>query len=127
MGRSRAAARIGNPPPGPPVDADPPPCPDLLAAIVRSPPARSRSRANAGTPATVTTDADRRAAVADSLEALGTAQANESVAITAKASDVVTRLAFDSGERVRAGQLLVGLRTAAQRYRRRCVSHPARC
>lgn len=51
----------------------------------------------------------------DSIEALGTARANESVAIVAKVSDVVTRLAFDSGERVRAGQLLVDMNSSAQR------------
>lgn len=51
----------------------------------------------------------------DALQALGTAQARESVAITAKVSDVVTRLAFDSGQRVRAGQLLADMNSAAQR------------
>jgi membrane fusion protein (multidrug efflux system) len=51
----------------------------------------------------------------DGIEALGTARANESIAIVAKVSDVVTRLAFDSGERVRAGQLLVDMNSSAQR------------
>lgn len=51
----------------------------------------------------------------DVLQALGTAQARESVAITAKVSDVVTRLAFDSGQRVQAGQLLADMNSAAQR------------
>ena len=51
----------------------------------------------------------------DALQALGTAQARESVAITAKVSDVVTRLAFDSGQRVHGGQLLADMNSAAQR------------
>ncbi len=50
----------------------------------------------------------------DHLEALGTAQARESVTITAKVSDVVSRLAFDSGQRVRAGQLLADMNSRAQ-------------
>lgn len=66
-------------------------------------------------PATVTTMRVAAQPWRDSLEALGTAQANESIAITAKVSDVVTRLAFDSGERVRAGQLLVDMNSSAQR------------
>jgi len=66
-------------------------------------------------PATVTTMRVAAQPWQDSLEALGTAQANESIAITAKVSDVVTRLAFDSGERVRAGQLLVDMNSSAQR------------
>jgi membrane fusion protein (multidrug efflux system) len=51
----------------------------------------------------------------DGIEALGTARANESIAIVAKVSDVVTRLGFDSGQRVRAGQLLVDMNSRAQR------------
>jgi membrane fusion protein (multidrug efflux system) len=50
----------------------------------------------------------------DALQALGTAQARESVTITAKVSDVVTRLSFDSGQRVRAGQLLADMNSRAQ-------------
>jgi membrane fusion protein (multidrug efflux system) len=66
-------------------------------------------------PATVTTTRLQAQSWNDSLEAIGTASARESVAITAKVSDVVTRLAFDSGERVRAGQLLADMNSAAQR------------
>ncbi|MFW6300532.1 MAG: efflux transporter periplasmic adaptor subunit, partial [Oceanicaulis sp.] len=36
---------------------------------------------------------------ADVVAALGTARANESVTITAKVSDLIARLEFDSGER----------------------------
>lgn len=51
---------------------------------------------------------------ADIVEALGTAGANESVTITAKVSDVIARLDFDSGERVEAGQILVELADAEE-------------
>jgi membrane fusion protein (multidrug efflux system) len=66
-------------------------------------------------PVTVTTLQVALQSWNDSLQALGTAQARESVAITAKVSDVVTRLAFDSGARVRTGQLLADMNSAAQR------------
>lgn len=44
---------------------------------------------------------------ADVVSALGTARANESVTITAKVSDTISRIAFDSGQRVEVGQILV--------------------
>jgi membrane fusion protein (multidrug efflux system) len=66
-------------------------------------------------PATVTTTRVAAQPWNDTLEALGTASARESVTITAKVADVVTRLAFDSGQRVRAGQLLADMNSAAQR------------
>ncbi len=53
-------------------------------------------------------------AFADIVEALGTARANESVTITAKVSDVIARLEFDSGDRVEAGQILVELADAEE-------------
>jgi membrane fusion protein (multidrug efflux system) len=76
---------------------------------------KSREQAHDDAPATVTTTRLAPQPWHDSLQALGTAQARESVAITAKVSDVVTRLAFDSGERVGAGQLLADMNSAAQR------------
>ena len=45
----------------------------------------------------------------DSVEALGTARANESVTITAKVNETVVRVNFDSGDVVEAGQVLVDL------------------
>lgn len=66
-------------------------------------------------PATVTTIQAATQPWNDTLEALGTASARESVTITAKVADVVTRLAFDSGQRVRAGELLADMNSAAQR------------
>ena len=44
---------------------------------------------------------------ADVVTALGTARANESVSITAKVSDTISRIGFDSGARVVSGQVLI--------------------
>ena len=50
----------------------------------------------------------------ETVEALGTARANESVTITAKVSDVIARLEFDSGQQVEAGQILAELADAEE-------------
>ena len=50
----------------------------------------------------------------DSIEALGTARANESVTLTAKVSETVRKVAFDSGDIVRAGDVIVDLSSGAQ-------------
>ncbi|ABM00112.1 efflux RND transporter periplasmic adaptor subunit [Shewanella amazonensis] len=55
--------------------------------------------------------------VRDEVEALGTTHANESVTITAKVTDVATKVNFSDGDIVRAGQLLVQLQDAEQRAR----------
>ncbi len=49
----------------------------------------------------------------DSIEALGTARANESVTLTAKVSETVRKVAFDSGDVVRAGDVIVDLSSGA--------------
>lgn len=46
---------------------------------------------------------------ADQLEAIGTTRANESVTITAKVTDKISRINFTDGERVEKGALLVEL------------------
>jgi membrane fusion protein (multidrug efflux system) len=46
------------------------------------------------------------------LEALGTAQANESVELTSKISEVITAIRFEEGQDVAAGQVLVELHNA---------------
>lgn len=51
---------------------------------------------------------------AESLEALGTVRANESVRITANRMDHVTEIHFDDGDTVTAGQLLVVLNDAEE-------------
>lgn len=50
----------------------------------------------------------------DTLDALGTARANESVTLTAKVSETVRKVAFDSGDIVRAGDVIVDLSSGAQ-------------
>jgi membrane fusion protein (multidrug efflux system) len=67
-----------------------------------------------GAPATVTTTVLAPKPWSDSLEALGTAAARESVTITAKVSEKVDQVHFDSGDTVRAGQVLVTLSDRAQ-------------
>ncbi|MDB6163961.1 MAG: efflux transporter periplasmic adaptor subunit [Xanthomonadaceae bacterium] len=84
----------------------------LLAACGKSgAPAANKSDSR---PVTVTSTVVEPRAIHATAQALGTAQADESVTITSKVSDVVTRLAFDSGQRVRAGQLLVDMNSRAQ-------------
>jgi membrane fusion protein (multidrug efflux system) len=51
----------------------------------------------------------KRAPIYDVIEALGTAQANESVTITAKVTDTIRRVNFSDGDFVKAGDVLVEL------------------
>lgn len=57
----------------------------------------------------VTTALVRRERLYDSVRSLGTAQANESVVLTAKVTDTVRRVNFDDGDYVEAGTVLVEL------------------
>jgi len=50
----------------------------------------------------------------DTVQAVGTAQARESVIIGAKVTDVISRIRFDSGDRVARGQVLVELASTEQ-------------
>lgn len=49
------------------------------------------------------------------IEAVGTARANESVEVTSKASNIVTAIRFDEGDRVRKGDILIELDSAEVR------------
>jgi len=51
---------------------------------------------------------------ADVVQALGTAQARESIIVAAKVTDVIRSIAFDSGDRVAKGQVLVVLSSVEQ-------------
>lgn len=51
----------------------------------------------------------------DTVQGLGTVRARESVTLTAKVSEIVEQVHFDSGQKVAAGQPLVTLRVDAQR------------
>jgi membrane fusion protein, multidrug efflux system len=50
----------------------------------------------------------------DAIQAIGTAQALESILITPKAADTIRAIRFDSGDRVRAGQVLVEMASVEQ-------------
>lgn len=50
----------------------------------------------------------------DGLQAIGTAQARESIVLTPKVADTIRRLRFESGDRVRAGQVLVEMSSVEQ-------------
>lgn len=54
-------------------------------------------------------------AFADRIEALGTARANESVVITARATETVAEVHFEDGQHVEAGTTLVTLRSREER------------
>ncbi len=62
-----------------------------------------------GPPVTVKTTVLATADWQDSVQALGTAKARESVTITAKVSETVQKVNFDSGDFVEVGQVLVDL------------------
>jgi membrane fusion protein, multidrug efflux system len=50
----------------------------------------------------------------DAIDALGTARANESVMLTAKVSETVRKVAFESGDVVRKGDVLIDLSSGEQ-------------
>ena len=58
---------------------------------------------------TVTTAVVREQAFNDTLQAIGTARARESITVTAKVSEVVREVHFESGDRVGKGAVLVTL------------------
>ena len=68
----------------------------------------------AGAPAPVTVAAVEPSAWNDTLQSLGTAKALESVTITAKVSEIISQVHFESGQKVAAGAPLVTLRGDAQ-------------
>ncbi|MBD9367170.1 efflux RND transporter periplasmic adaptor subunit [Xanthomonas sp. XNM01] len=72
---------------------------------------KSETSAAGGAPAAVpvTTTVVAPRAWNDSLQGLGTVSARESVTLTAKVSEIVDRVHFESGDEVRAGQVLVTL------------------
>ncbi|WP_341503341.1 efflux RND transporter periplasmic adaptor subunit [Gallaecimonas sp. GXIMD4217] len=69
---------------------------------------QQQGRAARGPVSVVTTEV-RQQLLSDEVEALGTAQANEAVQLTASVSDRVARVHFQDGDTAQAGQLLVTL------------------
>jgi membrane fusion protein (multidrug efflux system) len=83
-------------------------------APASGPPAAAGGARSSAAPL-VTLAPGRAERVSRKLEALGNARANESVDISAKASNIVTAVKFRDGERVRRGQVLVQLDDAQVR------------
>jgi membrane fusion protein (multidrug efflux system) len=82
----------------------------LLAACGKDGQA-ARANGNAGDrPIPVTTRVVQPSAWNDTLQALGTAKARESVVLTAKVSEIVQDVHFESGQQVAAGQALITLK-----------------
>jgi membrane fusion protein, multidrug efflux system len=75
---------------------------------------KAGGRAGGGAPAVVTTTILAPLPWTDTIAALGTARARESVEITAKVSDTVAAVNFDSGQSASAGQVLVRLSNAQE-------------
>lgn len=67
-----------------------------------------------GAPAQVTVTTVAAKPWSDTLDALGTAKANESVTLTAKVTETVERVNFQDGDLVEAGQVLVDLSGRAE-------------
>lgn len=65
-------------------------------------------------PIPVTTTRVQSRAFSDTLQAIGTARARESITVTAKVSETVQRVHFDSGDEVGTGAVLVTLSGQAQ-------------
>ncbi len=75
---------------------------------------REAPRGQGGAAVPVTTQVVQPSAWNDTLQAIGTAKAHESVVVTAKVSEIIQSVHFDSGQQVAAGTPLVTLRGDAQ-------------
>lgn len=78
----------------------------LALAVVPVEPIRAQQSAP---PQKVIVAPVERVAFADQVEALGTTRANESVQITTNVTEKIAKIAFDDGQRVKAGDVLVVL------------------
>jgi membrane fusion protein (multidrug efflux system) len=67
------------------------------------------ARGGGNAPIAVTTTIVRSSDFSDALTAIGTAHAHESVTVTAKVSEIVQQVHFDSGDQVSKGAVLVTL------------------
>lgn len=80
----------------------------LLIPLLLSPAVTTLSRQNAhNEPASVIVEQARMDNFHDSIEALGTLRANETVEITADVTETVATINFDDGQRVKRGDVLV--------------------
>ena len=81
----------------------------LLSFLLAACAGKGQAGGGDGGPIAVTTTRVQPQAFQDSVQALGTARARESVMVTAKVSETVQRVHFDSGDTVKAGAPLVTL------------------
>jgi len=79
------------------------------------PPAEEAPEPRGFGPPPVLAEPARREVVADTLEALGTARANELATISSKVSEILESIHFGDGAVVEKGDLLIQLRDAEQR------------
>jgi membrane fusion protein (multidrug efflux system) len=87
----------------------------VFSAVSESAAGMAKGPGGAGGPATpVLAVAAAPYAFTDGLEAIGTAQARESIVLTPKVADTIRALRFDSGQRVRRGQVLVEMSSVEQ-------------
>lgn len=89
----------------------------VLAALLPTallPPSALAAGAEMSPPTAVIVEQAGKQRIADSLEALGTLHANETVRITANVSDTISRVNFDDGQAVDAGDVLVELTDAEE-------------
>jgi len=87
----------------------------LVLVLVAGCKAEPEAARRQGADVPVTAQVVQATAWSDTLQALGTAKARESVTITAKVSEIIEQVHFESGQQVRAGAPLVTLRGQAQR------------
>lgn len=76
--------------------------------------AASSGGARGGGAPVVVTAAIARQTFSDTLQAIGTAQARESIVLTPKVADTIRAIRFESGARVRRGQVLVEMSSVEQ-------------
>ncbi|AOD16027.1 efflux RND transporter periplasmic adaptor subunit [Xanthomonas fragariae] len=86
----------------------------LLLTVVLAGCSRQASAPTAAKPIPVSVQAVTTQAWNSTVQSIATVRARESVALTAAVSDVVEQVYFDSGDEVKAGQLLLRLRGNAQ-------------
>lgn len=77
-------------------------------------PGQPKGRGGPGGPVGVTAIAIATHTFTDGVQAIGTAQARESIIITPKVADTIRAIRFESGDRVRRGQVLVEMSSVEQ-------------
>ncbi len=87
----------------------------LCAALVACGDDQAKARGDGNRPTTVTTTVLRQQPWSDTIQALGTVKARESVTVTAKVSETVQAVHFDSGDEVGKGAPLITLTGDQQR------------